>query len=227
MDEEEFLSIVFINETPPGPPAGRPRWYCYEREPGFDTPEEGVAWAAPRFDRVMVRPLTGVYYWVNQPPSEWEEEGAGPLKQWPPSEAERLEIDQNYEATVERYAEANRLAPAFAEEIVRRLSAALPEPWSVQAKGPDISLTHRGARFDQFSLLDQEMHWAYRGVLDWVQSEISEETTDAWPYDSKRGMHMWEPEVRLLNNTLRAWYGPEDDPVLTFEPIKLAELRAR
>jgi len=127
MDEDEFESTIFIMETGPGPPAGRPRWYCYQREPGFDTPEEGVNWARTRAPTVMVGALTGTYYWVGEPPSGWDE-GDGPLKPWPPSATERREI---------------------------------------------------------------------------------------------------EPEVKTVDDSLRAWYGPEDNPVLALEPIQLADLRAR
>jgi hypothetical protein len=65
----------------------------------------------------------------------------------------------------------------------------------------------------------------YLGILDAVQNEISEMTTDAWPHDPDRGMHMWEPAVRMVDGTLEAWYGPEGDPVLILEPISIDDLR--
>jgi len=71
------------------------------------------------------------------------------------------------------------------------------------------------------------MHETYFAVLDGVQSEISEETTDAWPHNPDRGMHMWEPEVEVDGEVLRAWYGPKTEPVLILEPLDLRELRGR
>lgn len=224
---DEFDRSIFISETGPGPPAGRPRWYCYEHEPGFDTPEEGVVWALTQTDVVMVRPLYGPVFWAGTKPREWDEREE-PFRPWPPSREDREEIDANYQRKVERIAEVNRMAPRLAEAIADRVAKVLPEPWSVKAatgEEPSVLILREGREVYEGGIGDFEIWELYEEILSGVQDEISEETTDAWPHNPTRGMHMWMPEVEVADNEIRAWFGPKDDPVLVLEPIQLVELR--
>ena len=227
---DEFDRTIFIMETGPGPPPGRPRWYCYEHEPGFDTPDEGVAWALTQTDLVLVRPLNGPYFWAGTEPTEWDERSSGdPLRPWPPSPTERKEIDANYALKVERLAEVKRMAPRLAEAIAQRLGRILPEGWSVETwteEGqPSVFVTWEGREFGNYGIGDFEIPEIYEQILSDVQDAISEDSTDAWPHDPARGMHLWEPDVEVKDGAIHAWFGPREDPVLELDPIPTAELQ--
>jgi hypothetical protein len=225
--EEEFDLTIAIMETRPGPPAGRPRWYCYQHQPGFDTPEEGVEWALTQTDLVLVRPLNGPYYWAGTEPQEWPED-EWPLKPWPPSSQQRRQIDADYQRVIERLAEVKRIAPRLAVAIADRVGQVAPEPWSIIAssdEGAAVTILRNGREALTIPIADFEMEELYAEVLGGLQDDIAEETTDAWPHDPARGMHLWMPEVEVGDHEIRAWFGPKADPVLVLDPIDLAELR--
>jgi hypothetical protein len=235
--EEEFDRTIFIMETGPGPPAGRPRWYCYQHEPGFDDPDEGVAWALTQTDLVMVRPMNGPYYWAGTEPTEWDAESVGePLRSWPPSDEERRRWDTDYAQASETLAEVKRIAPQLAEAIADRVAKVLPEPWSAEAlspserpddlePGPAVAITRNdtGGRII-YGVADFEIPAIYEEILSQAQDAIAEETTDAWP-GGPGARRLWMPDVEIVDDEVRAWFGPKDDPVLVLEPISLAELR--
>jgi hypothetical protein len=225
---EEFDRTIFIMETGPGPPHERPRWYCHQHQPGFDTPEEGVAWALTQSDLVMVSSLAGIYYWAGTEPTEWDEQ-EWPLRPWPPSDEERQEIDANYALKVRRLAEVNEIAPRLAEAIADRLAKVLPVSWSAHARfeeGPEVVITRDGeAERAVGGVGDFEIEDIYVEILSQAQDEIAEETTDAWP-GGPRSRHLWMPDAEVIDDQVHAWFGPKDDPVLTLEPIDLAAIRA-
>lgn len=75
------------------PPATRPRWYCYGT-PGFETPEEAVAWGLGHARTVIVRTLADRCYCAGEHPTDWETRGEGALRAWPPPRAERIELER-------------------------------------------------------------------------------------------------------------------------------------
>lgn len=94
-DKPEGTFYVLEDEPTPT----RPRWYCHwdgREAPGFGTPEEAVAWGLIRARTVIVRTLDTVFYWAGERPSGWDDE----LRPWPPSAAERRQIDADYNSAL-------------------------------------------------------------------------------------------------------------------------------
>jgi hypothetical protein len=55
-------------------------------------------------------------------------------------------------------------------------------------------------------------------ALDFVQEFVRNELDVEWPPGSP------EPMAALVDDEIRFWFGAEDDPTLTFEPIPLVEV---
>jgi hypothetical protein len=80
-DVDERRGTLFVLED--DPPPTRPRWFCHwdgEFAPGFESPEEAVAWGLSRARTVIVRTLGAVFYWAGERPSD--EEGYEDLRAW-------------------------------------------------------------------------------------------------------------------------------------------------
>ena len=145
-----------------------------------------------------------------------------------------------------------RLPPSLAARrlaalLAQRLDAVVPRPFRVHADAGTVTL-YEGAAFDSCNYLATLLDWeldphaaagergsfAWRaaavseGVLSSVQDGVSEGTADAWPPLASGGMAL--PGTRTDGASVFLWYGPhydrEDDAVLSFEPIELAELLA-
>jgi hypothetical protein len=92
------------------PPADRPRWYCHQDgrdSGGFDDVDEAVRWGLEHTAGVVVRTLSGLYFVAGDPADGRFSNARG----WPPSPAERSEIDRVY---------AEAVADAEAEIEARR-----------------------------------------------------------------------------------------------------------
>lgn len=91
------MATLFVLEEEP--PTDHARWYCHldgAGAPGFDTPEEAVAWGRQRADGVVVRALGPRFYLAGQRPVDWGEEID--FEPWPPPAEERAAIDLRYKA---------------------------------------------------------------------------------------------------------------------------------
>jgi hypothetical protein len=98
------------------PPADRPRWYCHEHPNGFDDVDAAVAWALSQARSGIVRTLGGILYYAGDLPSDPED--AAVTRPWPPSQAERAEIEAAYEGALESAAQEEEawLAYAYARD---------------------------------------------------------------------------------------------------------------
>jgi hypothetical protein len=107
------------------PPADWPRWYCHEHPHGFDDVDEAIAWALSLARTAIVRTLEPVFYYAGEVPSD--PEAAEDARPWPPSRAERAEIDAAYQRAVESAAKGE---DAWLEYVYARdawLAGAAPE----------------------------------------------------------------------------------------------------
>lgn len=119
-----------------------------------------------------------------------------------------------------------RIAPSLAEAVVNRLEEVLPGGWSAEAAEGDVVLKLDGVPVTEDGFGPGfPLETSYRAILSAVQDEISEHTTDPWPHDPSRTMHLYHPEVDTDEDLcLHAWFGPRDHPVLRLRPISLVEL---
>ena len=125
--------------------------------------------------------------------------------------------------------------PGLAAALVARLAPAAPEGIEIVEEPPGF-LT---ARIDEFRWealavdepeLEEEIPreeydppYPAAGALealDFVQEFVRNEVGGEWPPGSP------EPMAALLEDEIRFWFGPEDDPVLAFEPIPREEVEA-
>jgi hypothetical protein len=88
---------LYINEVEP--PADRPRWFCHEHPHGFDDVDEAVAWALSHTRTAFVRTVGEDYFYAGEVPADPKD--AALARPWPPSPAERAEIDAAYARAVE------------------------------------------------------------------------------------------------------------------------------
>jgi hypothetical protein len=118
-------SRIFVIENEPPPTS--PRWYC-AGTPGFDTPEDAVAWALSQGHSAIVQTLAGTSYWAGEEPSDWGGEGHDArLRSWPPAAAERKRMDARYEAAVAAARDDARARDAYERERTGWLRAHAPE----------------------------------------------------------------------------------------------------
>jgi hypothetical protein len=88
-------TLYILEDDPPG---DRRRWYCHEHPSGFDDVDEAVAWALSRAETAIVRTLEPAFYYAGAVPADPED--ATDARPWPPSLAERAEIDAAFEKAV-------------------------------------------------------------------------------------------------------------------------------
>jgi hypothetical protein len=218
----DWLSVMENNpDVSPGPP-GWPHWYVYGSD-GFEELDPAVEWAMKHSGSVIIRPLTGVYYWTGRRPEKWNYDET-PLREWPPSDDERRAIDENTEAVRRRLEAIDQFAPRLATEIAARLSAVLPEPWSATSDGTETLLLFHGHESHRVDFTEMDPDSGLFELMDFAQDWISELTTVPWPHDPERGMQMFAPSAELRGETLRARYGPASDPILEIEPVDLHPL---
>jgi hypothetical protein len=123
----------------------------------------------------------------------------------------------------------------LAAALVARIAPAAPEGVDILEEPPGF-LT---ARIDEFrwealaidepefeeEILHEEYDPPYPAAgaleaLDFVQEFVRNELGVEWPPGSP------EPTAALLEDEIRFWFGPKDDPALAFEPIPLEEVEA-
>lgn len=125
--------------------------------------------------------------------------------------------------------------PGLAAALVARLAAAAPEGVEIVEEPPGF-LTVRIDEFrwealavdepeleEELELADYDPPYPAAGALealDFVQEFARNELGVEWPPGSP------EPMAALLEDEIRFWFGPEDDPALAFEPIPLREVEA-
>lgn len=89
----EIYDTLYVVED--DPPPSRPRWYCAEYPRGFDDVDEAVAWVLTQARTAIVRTVGGVFYYAGEAPSDPSD--VKEMRAWPPSAADRAEIDAVYE----------------------------------------------------------------------------------------------------------------------------------
>ncbi len=99
--------------------------------PGFDEVDDAVAWGMERAKGVVVRTLGGAYYLAGQRPADWGHDIA--FRRWPPSVAERGEIDRVYAASTTEALEELAAVEAFEAARAQWLAGHSP---TLAADGP-------------------------------------------------------------------------------------------
>jgi hypothetical protein len=119
-----------------------------------------------------------------------------------------------------------RLAHSLASALSQRLDAAVPRPFRVSAEQECVYLLGECGLLSGGSIVDLGIEDAITRLLTDVQDEITEQLAVPWPHEPTLGYVFHEPGVAIRDDAVQFWYGAEDDPVLAFEPIPLAELDA-
>jgi hypothetical protein len=111
------------------PPATGARWYVNWGGVvglGFDTPEDAVSWGLERARTIILRTVSDVLYWAGEHPPDWGTDRE-PLRSWPPSTAERRQIDVDYEAAVNAADEEEAARAEYEREREEWLALHAPE----------------------------------------------------------------------------------------------------
>jgi hypothetical protein len=223
--EPEYLDWISVMENEPdlspGPPEW-PHWYVHGSD-GFEELEPAIEWATKHSDSVIIGPLTRDYYFVGRRPEKWDEKST-PLREWPPSDEERHAIDENYLAVRRRLEAINEFAPRLATAIAARLSSVLPKRWTATSDGTEVVILYEGQRSHGVDFKETSPEDGLLELLDFAQDWISELTTVPWPHAPTRPTRMFAPTVELRESTLRARYGPAEDPLLELDPLDLDSL---
>jgi hypothetical protein len=118
----------------------------------------------------------------------------------------------------------------FARELVERLVAVLPVGFSAAAarevvhiEAPDGpgGTTSLADLLDRDDLGAEDFASAAWMVLSMAQDIVSETTTEPWPAALGDETELAEPGTRVEGRTLHLYFGAEEQPVLTLEPIVL------
>ena len=117
----------------------------------------------------------------------------------------------------------------FARELVKRLSAIVPDGYAARADGDTIHLdTPDGpgastsvGHLDPDEAEPEDYADAAWNVLSMAQDVVSESTTDAWPAPAGAGADLPDPGTRADGRIIRLWFGAEEAPVLSLPPITL------
>jgi hypothetical protein len=109
--------------------------------------------------------------------------------------------------------------------LVERLGRALPVGFSLAFSRTSLLLFRDLELLDEIDLTwiaeeREALAWTVEHMLDRLQDTLAEETTDPWPGNG------WLPAAaaEVRDDALHLWYGRRDAPVLTLEPIPLADL---
>jgi hypothetical protein len=232
------------------PPATRPRWFCHldgEPAPGFETPEEAIAWGRSRAETFVVRPLDGPAYWAGAPPKPSDSTDTD-LRPWPPTQSERQRIELTYASALEREkaieetvraaaALGLRPGPALALALARRLDAATPDDVRVLSWPAANAIAIGDA--DSATLVD------YRNFGNWAasfaESALAETQEYMIEFVAKGGWPPADPAspeerqsaaelpaagAEIDGEVLRIWYGTRDSPSLALAPITAQEIKA-
>ena len=118
----------------------------------------------------------------------------------------------------------------FAQELVKRLSAILPDGYAARAEGDTIHVDTPdgpGASTSVGHLNPAEAEAedyadAAWNVLSMAQDVVSESTADPWPAPLVgAGADLPDPGTRADDGVIRLWFGAEESPVLSLPPIAL------
>jgi hypothetical protein len=105
----------------------------------------------------------------------------------------------------------------------------MPEEVELRAEGPTIRLRLRGTPFGMDADLSFETGSSLcadlENVLDQIQDEVAEVTTEPWPARAPDPM----PEVfaEIRGDNLVVGFGDPHDPALALGPLALADLARR
>lgn len=122
------------------------------------------------------------------------------------------------------------MAPStFARELVKRLSAILPDGYVARADGDTIHVdTPDGpgastsvGHLDPAEAEAEDYADAAWNVLSMAQDVVSESTAEPWPAPVGAGADLPDPGTRADGRMIRLWFGAEDAPVLSLPPITL------
>jgi hypothetical protein len=118
----------------------------------------------------------------------------------------------------------------LARALVERLAGILPPGFAARAEGDFVAIDAPGGlgggttlagQLDQDDLTPQDYADAAWNVLSLAQDVVSETTTDPWPAAIGPGRDLAEPSAQIEGDTIRLFFGAEDQPVVILPPIDL------
>lgn len=150
----------------------------------------------------------------------------GDRERWPAGYRERVERFERRNAAID---------PArLAAELAARLAPLAPEGYRVDARGAILEImrgpygTHSDIADDLYALREHEfaVEIVLRSLLDYVQQEFTEAQAMPWPTNSPSydGRVFADPGVDRVDDAIRMWFGPEDKPAFTLDPILVTDI---
>jgi hypothetical protein len=122
-------------------------------------------------------------------------------------------------------------ADRFAAALATRLDSVVPPGLSVRARGFVVGVCDPqwwggSAIADIVAIEDgrsivERVETAAQAILSGIQDEVMETTKEQWPVGSTG---VGNPEVRVIGDELRMWFGDESKPVLRLDSLDLNEL---
>jgi hypothetical protein len=118
----------------------------------------------------------------------------------------------------------------FARALVERLAPILPPGFTARAQGDFVAIdppdgpgggTTLAGLLDRDDLEPQDYADAAWNVLSLAQDVVSETMADPWPAAMGPGRDLAEPGAQIEGDTIRLFFGAEDQPVLILPPIDL------
>jgi hypothetical protein len=135
---------------------------------------------------------------------------------------------------------------SFARALVLRLRPQIPELVRLDAVDAAVVISVEDVRssvevgriLEQPGELSGRLEVAGLSVLNQLQDVVIRATKKPWPESNSEGENTLShgvlphraaapvpyPQAKVLNDKLRLWYGPEDQPSLAFEALPLSEL---
>lgn len=114
----------------------------------------------------------------------------------------------------------------LARALASRLDAVAPEGLEVRAEDDQVRVYRGGSliggsaapRILVSPVDERSVETAAYSTINAIQDVFAEELTTPWPAPSGQ---MPPPDTRVGAGVLRAWFGPEDRPVLELAPFEL------
>jgi hypothetical protein len=155
-EADERSGTLFVLEE--DPPSDRRRWYCHWNgadAPGFDSVDDAVAWGLQRARGVVIRTVRTVFYLAGEAPADGDP--GETYRAWPPSDAERRQIDADYESATAAGAEEEAMWRAYQAARDEWLASAAPGQQTEPTHESTIILPESGevVWFEEFDRVGQ------------------------------------------------------------------------
>jgi len=120
----------------------------------------------------------------------------------------------------------------LAADLADRLNRIVPPGFTVRSEGIRLNVYQDGrdlggspalvilAERDGRSM-DEKVETAVHAVLSDIQDRIIEACKGPWPGGFSRGVDLPMPDCQVTGDRLRLWFGDENEPVISIEPIAL------